>query len=103
MTPHIVTWVISALAVFGVIVRPFRWPEYVWAIAGALLLVLIGAVPFTAALGAAAKGADVYLFLIGMMLLSEVAREAGLQQGHLTYYFPKKSDLVAAVLEALRP
>lgn len=30
-----------------------------------------------------------------------VAREAGLQQGHLTYYFPKKSDLVAAVLERL--
>jgi AcrR family transcriptional regulator len=30
-----------------------------------------------------------------------VAREAGLQQGHLTYYFPKKSDLVGAVLERL--
>lgn len=30
-----------------------------------------------------------------------VAREAGLQQGHLTYYFPKKSDLVAAVLARL--
>lgn len=30
-----------------------------------------------------------------------VAREAGLQQGHLTYYFPKKTDLVAAVLERL--
>ena len=30
-----------------------------------------------------------------------VAREAGLQQGHLTYYFPKKSDLVVAVLERL--
>ena len=31
----------------------------------------------------------------------KVAREAGLQQGHLTYYFPKKSDLVAAVLERI--
>jgi AcrR family transcriptional regulator len=31
----------------------------------------------------------------------KVAREAGLQQGHLTYYFPKKSDLVVAVLERL--
>jgi len=78
MTPHFVTWAIIALAVFGVIVRPFRWPEYVWAIAGALLVVVIGAVPFAAALGAAARGADVYFFLIGMMLLSEVAREEGL-------------------------
>jgi AcrR family transcriptional regulator len=28
-----------------------------------------------------------------------VARAAGVQQGHLTYYFPKKTDLVRAVLE----
>jgi arsenical pump membrane protein len=78
MTPAVATWVIIALAVFGVIVRPFRWPEYVWAVAGAVLVVLTGAVPLDAAFGAAAKGTDVYLFLIGMMLLSEVAREAGL-------------------------
>jgi AcrR family transcriptional regulator len=30
-----------------------------------------------------------------------VAREAGLQQGHLTYYFPHKRDLVTAVLARL--
>jgi AcrR family transcriptional regulator len=32
---------------------------------------------------------------------TRVAREAGVQQGHLTYYFPKKGDLVAGVLERL--
>jgi AcrR family transcriptional regulator len=32
---------------------------------------------------------------------TRVAREAGVQQGHLTYYYPKKSDLVAGVLERL--
>jgi AcrR family transcriptional regulator len=32
---------------------------------------------------------------------TRVAREAGVQQGHLTYYFPKKADLVAGVLERL--
>jgi arsenical pump membrane protein len=74
----IVTWLIAAIAVFGVITRPFRWPEYIWAIAGAVLVVAIGAVPIPAALGAIGKGTDVYLFLIGMMLLSEVAREEGL-------------------------
>lgn len=31
----------------------------------------------------------------------KVAREAGIQQGHLTYYFPRKSDLLLAVIEAL--
>lgn len=30
-----------------------------------------------------------------------VAREAGIAQGHLTYYFPKKVDLIAAVIERL--
>lgn len=30
---------------------------------------------------------------------TRVAKEAGIQQGHLTYYFPRKADLVAAVLE----
>ncbi len=31
----------------------------------------------------------------------KVAREAGVQQGHLTYYFPKKSALALAVVERL--
>jgi arsenical pump membrane protein len=78
MTLNIIAWVIVALAVAGVIVRPFRWPEYIWAIAGAVLVTLIGVVPFSGALAAAARGTDVYLFLIGMMLLSEIAREEGL-------------------------
>ena len=74
----VLTWAVVAVAVAGVIVRPFRWPEYIWAIAGALLVIALGSVPIQAALAAAARGTDVYLFLIGMMLLSEVAREQGL-------------------------
>lgn len=30
---------------------------------------------------------------------TRVAKEAGVEQGHLTYYFPKKADLVIAVLQ----
>ncbi|MFI4997131.1 MAG: arsenic transporter, partial [Hyphomicrobiales bacterium] len=41
-------------------------------------LVLIGLLPPAKALDGIAKGTDVYLFLIGMMLLAEVAREQGL-------------------------
>jgi AcrR family transcriptional regulator len=31
------------------------------------------------------------------LVQAQVAREAGIPQGHLTYYFPRKSDLFAAV------
>jgi arsenical pump membrane protein len=72
------TWGIAALATFGVITRPWNLPEFIWAVAGAVLLVLLNLLPWPDALAAAAKGIDVYLFLIGMMLLAEVARKEGL-------------------------
>jgi arsenical pump membrane protein len=73
-----IIWGIAGLATLGVIVRPFQIPEYVWAIVGAAILVLFGWLPWRDALAAAGKGTDVYLFLVGMMLLSEVARQEGL-------------------------
>jgi arsenical pump membrane protein len=69
---------ICAIATAGVIVRPFRLPEALWATGGAALLLILGLLPLPAALAAIAKGSDVYLFLTGMMLLSEVARREGL-------------------------
>jgi Na+/H+ antiporter NhaD/arsenite permease-like protein len=72
------TWAICAASTAAVIIRPFRCSEAIWAITGAMLLVLFGLMPVTATLAAVARGADVYLFLIGMMLLSETAREQGL-------------------------
>ncbi len=48
-----------------------------WACLGALALVISGVLPISQAGQAAAKGADVYLFLTGMMLLSELARREG--------------------------
>jgi arsenical pump membrane protein len=72
------TWGIAALATFGVIARPWNWPEFIWAISGAALLIVLGLLPWPDALTAAGKGTDVYFFLIGMMLLAEVARKEGL-------------------------
>jgi arsenical pump membrane protein len=72
------TLAIAALAIAGVIVRPARLPEAIWAVAGALAVVALGLVPWPDALGAVGKGLDVYLFLTGMMLLSETARREGL-------------------------
>jgi arsenical pump membrane protein len=78
MTAIYVTWGVSALAVLGVIARPFGWPEAVWAAAGALALLALGQIAPSDAWVGIAKGFDVYLFLIGMMLLSELARREGL-------------------------
>jgi len=75
---NIFIWSIAGLATLGVIARPLRIPEYVWASVGAAALVALGFLPWRDALAAAGKGTDVYLFLVGMMLLSEVARQEGL-------------------------
>jgi arsenical pump membrane protein len=72
------TWGIAALATAGVITRPFRWPEAIWAVAGAIAVVAFGLLPWTGAIAGLRKGLDVYLFLAGMMLLAEVARREGL-------------------------
>src|SRR5467141_5408720 len=71
-------WVIAAVATLGVIARPWNWPEFVWAMAGAAMLVLFNLLSWQQAVAAVGRGTDVYLFLIGMMLLSEVARQEGL-------------------------
>jgi arsenical pump membrane protein len=79
-TPHeaALAWSIIALATAGVIIRPFRLPEAVWAMAGALALVVLGLLPWGDALNGIRKGIDVYLFLTGMMLIAELARHEGL-------------------------
>jgi arsenical pump membrane protein len=76
--PQGATWAIALLSAGGVIVRPWRLPEALWAVLGAAALVVLSLLPWTDAVHAAAKGNDVYLFLIGMMLLAEVARSEGL-------------------------
>lgn len=72
---HISIWIIALLSIAGIIIRPFKMPEATWAIAGAVLLVLCGLILPSEGITGAAKGIDVYLFLTGMMLLAETARE----------------------------
>lgn len=75
---QIATWSIAAAAVFGVIIRPRNLPEALWAVLGAAALVLFSLLPVPVAVAAVAKGTDVYLFLVGMMVLAELARHEGL-------------------------
>ena len=75
---HWLVWIITGAATAGVILRPFSWPEFVWAVAGAALLVCLGLLSPTDALAGGLRGTDVILFLAGMMVLSELARQEGL-------------------------
>ena len=76
--PTLATTGIVILATAGVIIRPWKIPEAIWAITGATLLIVFGLLPVADGIHAIAKGTDVYFFLAGMMLLSEVARYEGL-------------------------
>lgn len=78
MNSIFLSWGIALAATAGVILRPLRWPEAIWAVIGALMLVALGLLPAKLAWQAVGKGTDVYLFLIGMMLLSELGRREGL-------------------------
>lgn len=73
-----VIWLIAAATTMAILFRPWRLPEYVWATSGAVALVVLGLLPAAQAGSAILEGTDVYLFLIGMMLVAEVARQAGL-------------------------
>lgn len=68
---------VSMLAIAGIITRPLKVPEYIWACGGAFVLLIFGLLNLSAGLAAITKGMDVYLFLIGMMMLAESARIEG--------------------------
>lgn len=72
---HTFIWIICFTAIAGVIIRPFKTTETLWAVAGALLLIVLRLLDPSEGLKGVIKGLDVYLFLLGMMLLAETARE----------------------------
>jgi arsenical pump membrane protein len=77
MHPNILQSLIVGLSILLMLTRPRGIAEVYWVGGGAVLLVLLRLVPLKLAGDAVAEGTDVYLFLIGMMLLSELAREHG--------------------------
>ena len=74
---HVVLPCIVAVSIVLMLIRPHGIPEVWWISGGTLLLIALRLVPLKLAGQAVAKGSDVYLFLIGMMLLSELARREG--------------------------
>ncbi len=74
---HVAIWGISAVSIALMLFRPFGIPEFVWTAVGALTLCATRLIPLKLAGYAVAEGLDVYLFLTGMMLLSELAKTNG--------------------------
>ena len=70
-------WIISLASILCVLIRPRGIAEAWWASGGALVLAATGLISFRQTGAAILKGTDIYLFLTGMMILSEVAREKG--------------------------
>lgn len=72
---HLLIRLISFLAIAGVIIHPFKIPEAIWAVTGAVLLLVFRLIAPADGINGICKGLDVYLFLTGMMMLAETARE----------------------------
>ena len=75
--PHLILIAIVVVSIVLMLVRPRGLPEVWWAGGGAVLLVLLRLVSLRIAEHAVFEGLDVYLFLIGMMLLSGLADHFG--------------------------
>lgn len=74
---QVVLLLIVTVSIVLMLIRPRGIQEVYWIGGGVLLLLALGLVPVRLAGRAVAEGLDVYLFLTGMMILSELAREQG--------------------------
>jgi arsenical pump membrane protein len=74
---HILLSLIVGISIALMLIGPRNIPEVYWIAGGVLLLLVLRLVPLQLAGRAVAKALDVCFFLIGMMLLSELAREHG--------------------------
>lgn len=74
---HVLLGLIVTISIALMLARPRRIAEVYWVGGGVLLLLALRLISLSLAGRAAAQGTDVYLFLFGMMLLSEMARAQG--------------------------
>src|SRR5580692_1588491 len=91
---------IVGISIALMLIRPRNVPEVYWIGAGVIALLLLRLVSWKMAARAAEKALDVCLFLIGMMLLSELAREHGVFDW-LSSVAVRRADGSCALLFAL--
>ena len=74
----IIVSLIALLTLLGIMIRPFKLNEAAIALAGALLLLILGLINPLAAATTLLKDWNTFLFFLGMMSLSALAEVAGL-------------------------
>jgi arsenical pump membrane protein len=74
---QILMCVIISVSILLMLIRPRGIPEVYWITAGVVLLLILRLIDLPLAWHAVGKALDVCFFLIGMMLLCELAREHG--------------------------
>ncbi len=74
---HILIPLIIGVSILLMLIRPKNVPEVYWIGGGVLLLLALRLIDWQLTGRALVKSVDVCLFLVGMMLLSELAREHG--------------------------
>jgi len=69
---------IAILTLLGIMLRPFKWNEAMFAMAGAVLLLLLGLINPLDALHVLLNDWNIFFFFLGMMALSALAEAAGI-------------------------
>lgn len=78
LTTTLLTIIIAAFTLLGIMIRPFKWNEATFALAGAGLMLLIGLIRPLTALYTLLNDWNIFFFFLGMMSISALADAAGL-------------------------
>src|SRR5579863_6451091 len=78
LTTTLLTVFIAIVTLLGIMIRPFRWNEALFALTGAALLLIIGLISPVNAFFTLYKDWNIFFFFLGMMSLSALAETAGM-------------------------
>ncbi len=78
LTTTVLTVFIAIATLLGIMIRPFRWNEAIFALTGAGLLLIIGLISPLNAFFTLYQDWNIFFFFLGMMSLSALAEAAGM-------------------------
>ncbi|HLJ32399.1 MAG TPA: ArsB/NhaD family transporter [Ktedonobacteraceae bacterium] len=78
LTTTLLTVIIAIVTLLGIMIRPYRWNEAIFALSGAALLLIIGLISPVKAFLTLYSDWNIFFFFLGMMSLSALAETAGM-------------------------
>lgn len=78
LTTTLLTVIIAIVTLLGIMIRPYRWNEAIFALSGAVLLLIIGLISPVNAFLTLYSDWNIFFFFLGMMSLSALAETAGM-------------------------